>query len=273
MIPLKRFGQNFLIDKNILAAIISRAELNPNDCVLEIGPGHGVLTRALLEKKISCLHSIELDERLRPELEELASHEKNFYLHWDDAVKFNYESLTPFPNKAVANIPYNITTPLIWKLLKFSALGLKYFLFMLQKEAALRLIAPPDTKERYPLGVTIEAMGRAAIVKNVSRNSFRPVPEVDSAVVEIVVEKNFELLNDSSWSELLHRGFAHRRKTLLNNLKGFNNILDWREIFDSCGIEANIRAEDLTCDAWINLHKIFTKNSLLDTVSRSELVG
>ena len=251
MIALKRFGQNFLIDKNILALIISRAELNSDDCVLEIGPGHGVLTHALLEKKISCLHSIELDERLRPELEELASREKNFYLHWGDAVKFNYEALAPFPNKTVANIPYNITTPLIWNLLKFSARGLRYFLFMLQKEAALRLTAPPDTKERYPLGVTIEAMGRATIVKNVSRKCFRPVPEVDSAVVEIVVEKNFELLNSPTWSELLHRGFAQRRKTLLNNLKGFKNISDWREIFSAAKIEENIRAEDLTFENWL----------------------
>ncbi len=255
MIPLKRFGQNFLIDKNILAEIISCADLKENDCVLEIGPGHGVLTRALLEKKIACLHSIELDERLRPELEELEQHEKNFHLHWGDAVKFDYSSLNPFPNKVIANIPYNITTPLIWKLLKFSELGLRYFLFMLQKEAALRIIAPADTKERYPLGVTIEAMGQARIVKSVSRNCFRPVPKVDSAVVEISIEKNFDLIKNSSWSDLLHRGFAHRRKTLLNNLKGFMdiNISEWQEIFNSLGIDENIRAEDLSCEDWIKL--------------------
>ena len=253
MIPLKRFGQNFLIDKNILAEIISRADLKESDCVLEIGPGHGVLTRALLEKNIACLHSIELDERLRPELENLERREKNFYLHWGDAVKFDYTSLNPFPNKVIANIPYNITTPLIWELLKFSGLGLNYFLFMLQKEAALRIIAPPDTKARYPLGVTIDAMGRAGIVKNVSRNCFRPVPEVDSAIVEIIIEKNFDLMKNSTWSDLLHRGFAHRRKTLLNNLKGFKNISDWREIFNGLGIDENIRAEDLSCDEWIKI--------------------
>ncbi|MBR2207986.1 MAG: ribosomal RNA small subunit methyltransferase A, partial [Synergistaceae bacterium] len=197
-------------------------------------------------------------------LEELENNEKNFHpavgfrLHWGDAVKFDYESLNPFPNKIVANIPYNITTPLIWNLLKFSSKGLKYFLFMLQKEAALRLTATPDTKERYPLGVTIEAMGRAAIVKNVSRNCFRPVPDVDSAIVEIVIEKNFDLLNNSLWSELLHCGFAHRRKTLLNNLKDFKNISDinkLQEIFDSAEIDKNIRAEDLTCENWLKIYE------------------
>ena len=254
MRPLKRFGQNFLIDKNILSEIISRSNLSENDCILEIGPGHGVLTRALLEKKIKCLHAIELDERLRPELEDLEKYEKNFFLHWGDAVKFDYNSLNPFPNKIVANIPYNITTPLIWKLLKYSALGLNYFLFMLQKEAALRIIAPADTKARYPLGVTVEAMGKAVIVKNVSRNCFRPVPDVDSAVVEIIINKNFELMNNSLWSDLVHKGFSQRRKTLLNNLKGFMNISEWKRIFSLSEIDENIRAEDLTCEEWLKIY-------------------
>ena len=254
--PKKRFGQNFLVDKNILNFIISSANLNSNDCVLEIGPGHGVLTRALLAKKIFCLHSIELDERLKPELEELENNYKNFRLHWGDAVKFDYEKLSPFPSKVIANIPYNITTPLIWNLLKFSEKGLRYFLFMLQKEAALRLTAPADSKARYPLGVTIEAAGRASILKNVSRNCFRPVPNVDSAIVEIVVEKNFEILNNPGWSELLHQGFAHRRKTLFNNLKNFKNISDskLREIFAVSEIDENIRAEDLTCEEWLKIY-------------------
>ena len=241
MKPLKRYGQNFLIDKNILAAIISRSQPSNQDCVLEIGPGHGVLTRALLAENVKCLHTIELDERLRPELEDLATQHKSLVLHWGDAVKFDYSSLNPFPDKVIANIPYNITTPLIWNLLKYP---IKYYLFMLQKESALRLIAPPDTKERYPLGVTIEAMGRASIVKRVSRKSFRPAPEVDSALVEIVIEKNLELGNDSSWNELLHKGFAHRRKTLRNNIG-----LEVPEIY------ANKRAEDLTCEEWLEIHE------------------
>lgn len=257
MIPLKRFGQNFLIDKNILAEIISRADLSENDCVLEIGPGHGILTRALLAEKIKFLHSIELDKRLQPELEKIEEHEKNFRLHWADAVIFDYASLNPFPNKVVANIPYNITTPLIWNLLKYSVHGINYFLFMLQKEAALRLTAPHDTKARYPLGVTVEAMGKASIVKNVSRNCFRPVPDVDSAVVEIVIDKNFELTADSLWKDLLHRSFAHRRKTLLNNLKDFLNInlSEWKKIINMSGIDENIRAEDLTYGEWIEIYK------------------
>ena len=244
MRPLKRYGQNFLIDKNILAFIISRSKPSAQDCVLEIGPGHGVLTRAILAENVQCLHTIELDERLHTELEDLAKTNSTLSLHWGDAVKFDYASLNPFPNKVIANIPYNITTPLIWNLLKYP---IKYYLFMLQKESALRLIAPSDTKERYPLGVTIEAMGHASIVKRVGRKSFRPAPEVDSAVVEIIVEKNFDLLKDSSWSELLHKGFAHRRKTLRNNLG------------DVAGVYADKRAEDLTCEQWLEIYSLKQK--------------
>ena len=258
MIALKRFGQNFLIDKNILSEIISISDLSENDCVLEIGPGHGVLTKEILAQKVKGLYSIELDERLKPELEELSEKNNSLKIFWADAVKFDYSILNPFPNKIVANIPYNITTPLICELLKFAENGLRYHLYMLQKESALRLTAKPDTKERYPLGITIEAMGTARIVKNVSRNCFRPVPKVDSALVEILVERNFELSKSNLWSEILHKGFSHRRKTLINNLKDFQGI-NFHEIFSELKINENIRAEDLSCDEWIEIYNLSVK--------------
>ena len=247
---LKRYGQNFMTDKNIIAFMIERSCVNENDCVLEIGPGHGILTRALLDAGVKCLHCIELDERFHDELDELAMTDDHLHVHWGDAVTFDYDALVPFPNKIIANIPYNITTPLIWKLIQYAKLGLTYHMYMLQKEAAIRLTAPPDTKARYPLGVTVDALGHASIVKNVSRECFRPVPNVDSVIAEIVIERNFELACDSLWSELLHRGFAQRRKTLQNNLKGFLNVPDEY---------AKMRAEDLTCDEWMNIyHEIKT---------------
>ncbi len=244
MRALKRYGQNFLADKNILACIIRRACLSPDDVVLEIGPGHGVLTRALLAENVKCVHAVEIDERMRPELEETAGNDPRLTLHWADAVKFDYSSLTPFPNKVIANIPYNITTPLLWELLRFAARGMKYHLYMLQKESAMRIIAPEDTKERYPLGVTVQAMGHAVIVRNVPRECFRPVPNVDSVLAEIVLEKNFELACDSLWSEILHRGFSHRRKTLSNNLKDFADVLNY----------GSMRAEDLTVNEWLEIY-------------------
>lgn len=258
---LKRFGQNFLIDKNILAQIIDYAQVEKDDVILEIGAGHGVLTKALLETEISCLHTVELDERLRPELELMAEKNSRLKLHWGDAVKMDYGLFEPFPDKIIANIPYNITTPLIWNLLKFAAHGLKKYIFMVQKEAADRLAAPPDTKARYPLGVTIEAMGRAVILRNVPPECFRPIPRVNSALIEIEINKNFELADNKLWSELLHRAFAQRRKTLLNNLKNFENI-NFREIFDEAEISPNLRAEDLSCDLWLKLYKILKNKKI-----------
>lgn len=247
---LKRYGQNFMIDRNIIAFMIERSCVNENDCVLEVGPGHGILTRALLDANVKCIHAIELDERFHDELDELAVSDTRLHVHWADAVTFNYDSLVPFPNKIIANIPYNITTPLIWKLIQYAKHGLIYHMYMLQKEAAIRLTAPPDTKARYPLGITIEALGHASILKNVSRECFRPVPNVDSVIAEIMIERNFELACDESWSELLHRGFSQRRKTLQNNLKGYVNVP---------GEYAKMRAEDLTCDEWLKIyHEIKT---------------
>ena len=242
MKALKRFGQNFLIDRNILGLIIARAELTHNDCVLEIGPGHGVLTREILAQKVKCLHCVELDERLRPELESID--DDRLLLHWGDALKFNYSSLDPFPNKVVANIPYKITTPLIWELLKFADKGLRYMLMMLQKEAAERIVACPDTKARYPLGVCIDAVGRARVVRRVSPKCFRPVPKVESAIVEIEITRNFGLTSSELWSKMLHLGFTHRRKTLANNLKGWDIPEDLGEK----------RAEDLSADEWVKIY-------------------
>ena len=244
MKALKRYGQNFLIDRNILGLMVERSGACENDCVLEIGPGHGVLTRELLARGVKCVHAVEVDERLRPELEELAGQDRRLVLHWGDAVKFDYSALEPFPNKVIANIPYNITTPLIWKLLKFAELGLKYHLYMLQKEAAVRITAPTGTKARYPLGVCIEAIGRASIVRKVAPECFRPIPQVDSAITEIMIERNTELASSDLWSELLHRGFAQRRKVLANNLKGFAET----------GELGRKRAEDLTCEEWIKIY-------------------
>lgn len=250
MRALKRYGQNFLVDKNILACIIRRADLSPDDVILEIGPGHGVLTRALLAENVRCVHCVEIDERMRPELEEISDNDPRLILHWADAVKFDYSSLSPLPKKVIANIPYNITTPLLWELLKFAGEGLTYHLYMLQKESAMRIIAREDTKERYPLGVTVQAMGHAAIVRNVPRECFRPVPNVDSVIAEIVLERNYGLADDSLWSEILHRGFSHRRKTLANNMKNFADVLNY----------GAMRAEDLTCEQWLEIYRA-QKNS------------
>ncbi|MCR5346797.1 MAG: 16S rRNA (adenine(1518)-N(6)/adenine(1519)-N(6))-dimethyltransferase RsmA [Fretibacterium sp.] len=257
---LHRFGQHFLVDRNVLAEIIERSAVGQEDVVLEIGPGQGVLTRALLKREISCLHTVELDDRMKPGLETLAAQDSRLRLHWGDALRLDYPAdLSPFPNKVVANIPYNITTPLIWKLLLFARLGLTYHLYMVQKEAADRLSAPADTRERYPLGVTLGVMGAVTRIRKVPASCFRPAPRVESALVEIVIQRHHDLTCDPLWSELLHRAFAHRRKTLLNNMKGFHGLEDWAGFLAETGVNPRARAEDLEGDVWLELYSSLRK--------------
>ena len=273
---LHRFGQHFLVDRSVLAEIVERSSVGAEDVVLEVGPGPGVLTRALLERMEGvsggqlppdingggCLHAVELDERMKPGLEALAARDSRLKLHWGDALQLDCPAeLIPFPNKVVANIPYNITTPLIWRLLAFARLGLTYHLYMVQKEAADRLAAPADTRERYPLGVTLEVMGAVTRVRKVPASCFRPAPRVESALVEIVIQRHHELTCDPLWSELLHRAFAHRRKTVLNNLKGFRGLEDWAGFLAESGVDPRARAEDLTGDVWLTLYHALRERS------------
>ena len=176
----KSLGQNFLADRNILRKIVERAAPAPGDVLLEVGAGQGVLTRELLASPCAFLYSMEIDRGLEPFLSDIPLlHPARFRLIWGDALEADFSLLSPAPDKVVANIPYNITTPLLWKLLE-TLPSAAYFLLMVQKEAADRMIAPPATKERYPLGVTLELTGSVRNVLNVPPTAFRPVRAVNS---------------------------------------------------------------------------------------------
>ena len=166
-------------------------------------------------------------------------------LLWGDALSIDYTGLVPPPTKVVANIPYNITTPLVWRLLEqLPGGGADYFLLMVQREAAERIIAPPHTKERYPLGVTVELMGSASIVRHVSPGSFRPSPAVSSALLEIRLSgQNRDLPNDPLWRSMLRTGFAMRRKMLINNLRLHYPSVEWNELFQRAGVGEKARAD------------------------------
>jgi 16S rRNA (adenine1518-N6/adenine1519-N6)-dimethyltransferase len=252
----KRFGQNFLADRGVLRTIVERAGISPDDAVLEVGAGTGVLTRALLLGGCGHLFSVEADPRLKECLEALrAELGPRLSLVWGDAMKIDCGGFSPFPNKSVANLPYNITTPLIWRLLGLASRGMTYHLYMVQKEAADRLTAKRDTKDRYPLGVTLEVMGKVAFVRGVPRACFRPAPRVDSALVEIRLERNLRLTENLLWSGLLHAGFRQRRKKLSNNLKGFGGIENWLPFFEESALDPGVRAEDLSGDEWLGLYR------------------
>ena len=253
-------GQNFLIDESVVAYTVKRAAVTPDDVILEIGPGGGILTRGLLSAGPRALCAVEVDERLRDGLEALASRDGRLRLFWGDAVRFDYRSELPeTPTKIVANLPYHITTPILWTFLeKLIPAGVGYMLLMVQLESAERIASLERSRARSPLGVTVEAMGGAEILRKVPPQAFRPQPRVNSALIEIKIEKNRGLANDRTWRALLARSFTQRRKTLVNNwTAGYADIDRERAlaILDAHGLSATARAEELPLEKWFELAK------------------
>ena len=251
-------GQNFLIDHSIVDFIIRRANLTADDRVLEIGPGDGMLTEGLLTTECSGICTVELDTRLKHTIEMLAIKDSRLIPLWGDAVQFDYLNKLPWmPNKIIANLPYHITTPLLWTLLeKVAPGGLEYMLLMVQLESAQRIISPHGHRERSPLGITIEAMGTSAIVRNVPPSAFRPQPRVNSCILEIKIEKNRTLASERTWRGLLQRSFTQRRKTLVNNwISGYPEISREvaLEILEKYELKPSSRAEELTLEVWQRL--------------------
>lgn len=249
-------GQNFLVDPSVLQFILERSAPGPEETVLEVGAGQGVLTRRLAQSGCQ-LYSLEIDRRLEGDLAPLEEAFPRLKLLWGDAVTFDYEGgLSTYPQKVIANIPYHITTPLIWRLLEeLAPRGLRYLLLMVQKEAADRLASPPGTKTRYPLGVTLELMGQVRRLRRVPPGAFRPMPRVDSTLIEIEIEGRRELARDLLWRRLLRAAFSQRRKTLVNNLVASFGLA--REslppLLAELGLDEKIRAEALEGKEWLDL--------------------
>ena len=256
-------GQNFLIDRGVVDFIVNRAKPLADDIVLEIGPGEGVLTRGLLSTPLAALYAVEIDERLRQGIEKIAARDGRCRCFWGDAVRFDYtRSLPEQPTKIIANLPYHITTPLIWAILEqLAPAKTDYMLLMVQLESAERLASPAGRRERSPLGITVEAMGSAEIVRKIPPSAFNPQPRVNSALIEIKIEKNRGLANDRTWRGLLARSFSQRRKTLANNWAagyGGSGVTRERafEILAAQGLKPTARAEELTLDEWFALAQI-----------------
>ena len=253
-------GQNFLVDYSVIDYIIKKADIKPTDKILEIGPGEGVLTEALLASPCLALCTVELDTRLKCNLEQLALKNPKLTTLWGDAVQYDYANKMPWqPNRIIANLPYHITTPLLWMLIeKLVPRGLSSMLLMVQLESAERITSPACNKQRSPLGVTIEAMGSSKILRRVDPSCFRPQPRVMSCLIEINIDKDRNFATDKKWKQLLVRSFAQRRKTLSNNWNSGFGIEKPRaqEILASLGLKPLARAEELSLDNWKQLLKI-----------------
>jgi 16S rRNA (adenine1518-N6/adenine1519-N6)-dimethyltransferase len=234
-----------------------RAALTVSDRVLEIGPGKGILTNEILKSPCSRLDAIELDQGLRGALEPIARRDDRLSLHWADAVRFDYSTLEPPPTHVIANLPYHITTPVIWALLeKFGPDGPRFMLLMVQREAAVRLASGAASRESCPLGITLSAVGQVSTPRQVPRGAFNPAPRVDSSILEIKLgDENdghwYPL--DRHWRRLLAGSFAQRRKTLINNWSGSFKMPKARaeEILAAHSLSQRSRPEELPLDAWL----------------------
>src|SRR5689334_19672652 len=209
--PKKELGQHFLVDENILGVIGRLAELDPRDVVLEIGPGLGVLTR-YLAARVARVHAVELDASLEPQLRELGG---NVELHFGDALQLDLAALAPDARKFVANLPYNVATPLIVESLD-GLPHVEHWCVMVQREVADRLFASPRTKAYGSVSVLVQLVCERTGFQPVSRTVFKPPPNVASALVAF---RRISLPEDfSRVKRVVQAAFAHRRKTLPNSL-------------------------------------------------------
>ena len=248
--PRKRFGQNFLTDQGVITSIARAISPNKDDNVVEIGPGQGALTDALFDSGCA-INAIEIDRDLQSQLRVMFFN-RNLTLHNADALKFDFSQLSKAANdlRVVGNLPYNISTPLIFKLLE--NLGLvKDMHFMLQKEVVDRLAAIPGTKAWGRVSVMTQIDCEVESLFEVPPEAFFPQPKVQSAIVRITPKKEAYRPECSRerLSKLVHIAFAQRRKTLRNNLK---DVMTDAKI-EGLGIDPNCRAETLSLDQLIDL--------------------
>ena len=264
----KSYGQNFLIDQNVVDGILEKANVNSNDLIIEIGPGLGNLTSPLLEKagKVIC---IELDPKMISILTDRFSLYKNFELINEDVLKVDLNKIIENNNqfktaKVVANLPYYITTPIIMKLLE-DKLNLESITVMVQKEVAERLADKPGGKETGAITYSINYYTNPEIIIDVPRDSFIPSPNVDSAVIKLDVlkEPKIKVIDEKLFFKIVKFAFLQKRKTLMNSLS--NSGLVSKEFIENMlntlNIDLRIRAEQLSLEQFGEISDYIKNNN------------
>ncbi|ODT66728.1 MAG: 16S rRNA (adenine(1518)-N(6)/adenine(1519)-N(6))-dimethyltransferase [Nitrosomonadales bacterium SCN 54-20] len=250
-IPRKRFGQNFLVDSQTVADIIHALHPRREDVMVEIGPGLGALTRPLLQS-LEHLHVVEIDrdivKRLRDEFSA-----KRLTVHEGDALEFDFSSLGE-SLRVVGNLPYNISTPLLFHLSRFAA-HISDMHFMLQKEVVARMVAKPSTSDYGRLSVMLQCRFEMEQLFIVPPECFRPPPKVESAVVRMIPLKKplIEASQEKLFAEIVSAAFSQRRKTLRNTLRDHLTAEDYLKL----GIDSNLRAENLSIAQYVAIANHF----------------
>lgn len=247
----KRFGQNFLRDPSVIARIVASIAIKPDDNLVEIGPGQGAITGLLLEKA-NALNVVELDRDLIPILLAQFANNPGFTIHQADALKFDFSELyePQRPLRIVGNLPYNISTPLIFHLL---SLGNKVadMHFMLQKEVVQRMAAPPGGKDYGRLSIMTQYHCQVAQLFNVPPECFVPQPKVESAIVRLVPRAEYKALAEDPrlLDSLVSAAFQQRRKTLRNALKRWCSSED----LEALAINPGARPETISMADYVRL--------------------
>lgn len=259
----KMFGQNFLINEDVLDDIIRFSNINKETSVIEIGPGLGTLTE-YLAKNAKKVISYEIDKDMVMILEETLNDYDNIKIINKDFLKVNLENdikeyISSKDIKAIANVPYYITTPILFKLLENNKIN--EYLFMVQEEVGRRLTGKPNTKDYNALSVIMAYKTKSEIVRKVGRNCFFPAPNVDSVLLNVKIVKNdYSVKNEANFFEFVEAIFNQRRKTVVNNIS-MKYKLEKDKIaqkLDKLGININTRAEALNINEIIDVYnKLF----------------
>ena len=246
--PRKRFGQHFLTDPGVIGAIISAVAPRDDEVIVEIGPGHGAITRSLAARA-SALHAIELDRDLAASLRREFDTIANVTIHEADALKFDFGALGK-SLRIVGNLPYNISTPLLFHLINFRE-HIVDMHFMLQKEVVDRMAAAPGSKTYGRLTIMLGCHFQIDALFDVDRLAFDPPPDVTSAVVRLtpLPAGTFVIDDENRFAKLVAQAFSQRRKTIRNSLREVAN----EAMLESVGIDPGLRAEAISIADYVRL--------------------
>lgn len=254
--PRKRFGQNFLIDPGVIANICDCLGLKSDDNVVEIGPGYGALTKTILPF-VKKMQVIELDRDLIPHLHLNCDPLGELTVFQEDVLRFDFSKVIEKPIRIIGNLPYNITTPLLFHLLQYSN-GIIDMHFMLQYEVVARMTALPNTHDYGRLSVMLQYFCEIELLFRVPPSAFKPAPKVDSAIVRLKPRTEFNCPADdfNIFTSVVRDAFNLRRKTLRNSLKSYLQAPDWEKL----GIDPQLRAENLTVENFVTIANYLSGN-------------
>lgn len=247
----KNLGQNFIFDKNLLRAIARAGDVEKSDTVLEIGAGAGTLTEVLAEMSSKVI-SFEIDESLRLTLESLRDKYKNIEFHFQDFMASDIDSLNLSSARVIANIPYYITTPIVFKLIDHIK-KFKSILILVQKEVAERFASNCGGKEYGITSVILQSIFDVSIPRIVKKECFTPSPKVDSALVKMIPHNKYKISDFEKFKSFIHLCFSMRRKTLINNLK---NDYDKEKIISALNENSyplTVRPEQISVENFIKI--------------------